>query len=208
MDEKNSVLSQNSAPQTPPVAPAPKKSGFFWEILKFTVIAVAIVVPFRLYIAQPFIVSGASMDPTFETGEYLIVDQVSYALEAPPRESVVVFKYPKDTSKFFIKRIIGLPGETVEINGTEVKIKNIEHPDGFILNEPYVTPNHIKKDMVKVTLKNDEYFVMGDNRIGSSDSRMWGPVQEKLIIGRPFIRLLPLSRLGFFPGNAHESLRK
>lgn len=194
-------LSTNTQIDTPK---SKKKGGFFMEIVKFTTIAVIIVVPFRLFIAQPFIVSGASMDPTFENGEYLIVDQLSYRFEEPKRESVIVFKYPKDVSKFFIKRIIGLPGETVEISGTKVTIKNAEHPDGVVLNEPYVAVNHEKQDSMTVTLKADEYFVMGDNRMGSSDSRTWGPVNTKLITGRPLMRLLPLQKIGFLPGNAHE----
>ncbi|MFO0718793.1 MAG: signal peptidase I [Candidatus Paceibacterota bacterium] len=196
MEEQLSTNPQNDTPKQK------KQSGFFMEIVKFTTIAVIIVVPFRLFIAQPFVVNGASMDPTFDTGEYLIVDQVTYKFEAPERGSVVIFKYPKDTTKFFIKRIIGLPGETVEISGTKVKIKNNEHPDGIILDEPYVAINHEKQDSMTVTLKNNEYFVMGDNRSGSSDSRMWGPVNENLITGRPFVRLLPLQKIGLFPGNA------
>lgn len=197
MEEPLSTNSQTEIPKKK------KEGSFFMEIVKFTTIAVIIVVPFRLFIAQPFVVSGASMDPTFETGEYLIVDQVTYKFEAPQRESVIVFKYPKDTTKFFIKRIIGLPGETVQIHGTTVTIKNAEHPEGITLSEPYVAINHEKQDDMSVTLKDNQYFVMGDNRSGSSDSRMWGPVDAKLITGRPFVRLLPLQKLGLFPGNAH-----
>ncbi len=190
---------------TPKTEPENKKGGgFFMEVLKFTLVAVIIVVPFRLYIAQPFIVSGASMDPAFETSEYLIVDQISYAFKNPPRESVVIFKYPKDPTKYFIKRIIGLPGETLEIRGTKVTIKNADRPEGFILHEPYVDIQHEKQDDITVKLKADEYFVMGDNRSGSSDSRVWGPIKEELIVGRPFIRLLPVNKIGFFPGNAVE----
>jgi len=195
MDKETTIEPQNPTPQQK------KGSNFFVEILKFTLVAVVIVIPFRFYIAQPFVVSGASMDPAFETGEYLIVDQLSHRVEKPVRESVVIFKYPKDTTKFFIKRVIGLPGETVEVHGTKVTIKNAEHPEGFVLDEPYVTPKNEKQDEIVVTLKHDEYFVMGDNRNGSSDSRMWGPVDEKLIIGRPFIRLLPVKRISVFPGN-------
>lgn len=195
MEEQLSTNPQNEIPKQK------KQSGFFMEIVKFTTIAVIIVVPFRLFIAQPFVVNGASMDPTFDTGEYLIVDQVTYRFEDPKRGSVVIFKYPKDTTKFFIKRIIGLPEETIEIHGTTVKIKNGDHPDGIILSEPYVAINHEKQDDLVVTLKDNEYFVMGDNRSGSSDSRMWGPVDAKLITGRPFVRLLPLQKLDFFPGN-------
>lgn len=178
-----------------------KEKSFFFEIIRFAFFAVIIVVPFRLFVAQPFVVQGASMDPTFETGEYLIVDQLSHRFEAPARDSVVIFKYPKDPSKYFIKRIIGLPGETVEIEGTKVTIKNTANPQGFVLEEPYVEIHHQNQDFISETLASDEYFVMGDNRSGSSDSRAWGPVKESLIIGRPFVRLLPLKTFQMFPGD-------
>jgi len=140
------------------------------EFLKFILITAIIVVPVRLWVAQPFLVSGASMEPTFQNGNYLIVDEISYHLRAPKKNEVVIFRYPKDPSKFFIKRIIGLPGESVTENG-------------------------------KTTfLDNDEYFVMGDNRDASSDSRIWGPVKEDLIIGRAFIRLWPLNEIEINPG--------
>ncbi|MSR73310.1 signal peptidase I [Candidatus Parcubacteria bacterium] len=198
-------MNENLSTNTTTEQPQSKKGvSFFMEILKFAIIATVIVVPLRLYIAQPFVVSGASMDPTFETGEYLIVDQLTYNFEAPKRESVIVFRYPNDTTKFFIKRIIGLPGETVEMHGTQVTIKNAENPKGIILNEKYVAVKNEKTDNFSVTLDSDEYFVMGDNRNGSSDSRIWGPVKMSLIMGRPAVRLLPLSRISFFPGNAQE----
>lgn len=175
--------------------------GFWKEIIKFTFIALVIVVPFRLYVAQPFIVSGASMDPTFADGEYLVVDQISKQIGAPDRESVVIFRYPKDPSKFFIKRIIGLPGETVKIDDGVTTIVNKIHPDGFILDESYVANENKKHDTLTITLGEKEYFVLGDNRRGSLDSRAWGPVPERLIVGQPFIRILPLGRLGFLPGD-------
>src|SRR3954469_7904676 len=109
----------------------------FWkELIKLLVIAAVIVIPFRLYIAQPFIVDGASMDPTFRTGQYLIVDELTYHFKTPERGSVLIFKFPKDESKYFIKRIIGLPGETVSIKSGVVTIANSENPKGFVLNEP------------------------------------------------------------------------
>lgn len=180
--------------------PVPEKGGFWSEVVKFALIAVLIVLPFRLFIAQPFIVSGASMDHTFLNGQYLIVDQVSYKLESPKRGDVIIFKYPIDKTKFFIKRVIGLPEETVVIKKGIVTIKNSEHPDGITLNEPYVDPKNFREDDSTTTLGKGEYFVMGDNRNGSSDSRAWGAVPENNIIGRPFARLLPVSSFGFFPG--------
>lgn len=173
-----------------------KKSGFWAELLKLLILAIFIVVPFRLYIAQPFIVDGASMDPTFHTGQYLIVDEISYHYQNPERGSVLIFKYPKDPSKYFIKRVIGLPNETVILKNGKVTIINQNHPEGFDLEEPYV--QFAKSDNGTYKLKENEYFVMGDNRVGSADSRLWGPVPESNIIGRPFIRFWPTS---IWPGD-------
>lgn len=178
----------------------PREENFIKEILKFTIIALAIVIPIRAYIAQPFIVSGASMDPTFKTGEYLIVDQVTYNFHEPRRNDVIVFKYPKDTETFFIKRIIGLPGEKVTADRGKITIINTENPEGFLLEDEYVTENHRTTETFSILLDDDEYFVMGDNRAESSDSRLWGPLEEKFIVGRPLARLLPLSKVSVFPG--------
>lgn len=171
-------------------------SNFWKELFKLVFISLVIVIPFRLYVAQPFIVDGASMDPTFETGHYLIVDELSYRFKNPERGSVLIFKYPKDPSKSFIKRVIGLPGETVSINNGEVTIINAEHPDGFVLDEPYIGSK--KNETLSRELGEGEYFVMGDNRLASADSRAWGPVPEENIIGRPIIRFFPPA---FLPGN-------
>ena len=171
-----------------------------WEIIKFAVITVAIVVPVRAYVAQPFIVSGSSMVPTFENGEYLVIDEFSYLLRGPNRGEVIVFRYPKDPSKFFIKRVIGLPNETLKLtpsgvtaikeDGTEVKI-----------DESYIKNQSLPDQTIK--LGSNEYFVMGDNRPESLDSRVWGPVTSNLIKGRVLLRLLPPTRIGLLPGAAN-----
>ncbi len=169
------------------------------EVARFALIAILIVIPIRTFIAQPFIVSGTSMEDTFQNGEYLIVDQVSYYFQQPARGDVVIFRYPRDPSKYFIKRIIGVPGDTVIIDGNEVTIKNAEYPDGIVLNESYIadmTPGA----PIDETLGEREYFVMGDNRNASSDSRVWGVLQEDRIIGRAFLRLFPPTAADYFPG--------
>lgn len=178
---------------------APKEHrSFFAEVVRFALIAIFIVLPIRLYIAQPFIVSGSSMDPTFANGEYLIVDEVSYRFSGPERGDVIIFRFPQDTSKFFIKRIIGLPGEVVEVIGSQVYITNDEYPNGLALDESYIA-NTSRAEM-RIRLGDDEYFVMGDNRPASSDSRIWGPLDRDLIIGRAFARLLPVGKFDLFPG--------
>lgn len=173
-----------------------KKNDFWKEIGKLLVIALVIIVPFRLYIAQPFVVDGASMDPTFATGQYLIVDELTYHFKTPERGSVLIFKYPKDETKYFIKRIIGLPGETVTITDGIVSVKGPNDPNGILLTEPYV--KFTKNDNSTTTLGPDEYFVMGDNRFGSADSRLWGPMPTKDIVGRPILRVWPLT---LWPGD-------
>jgi signal peptidase I len=153
----------------------------------------------RTYIAQPFVVNGASMDPTFHTGEYLIVDQLSYELSHPNRGEVIVFRYPLIPSRFFIKRVIALPGETIRITGTKVEIKKVGEDSFFTLDEPYV--EFQKEDNLETTLANDEYFVMGDNRLASLDSRSWGPLKQSFLIGKAFVRLFPPSKIDFLPGS-------
>ncbi len=164
------------------------------DIIKFVLLVALIVIPIRTFIAQPFVVSGASMDETFNHGDYLIVDQISYRFNQPKRGEVIVFRYPKDPSQFFIKRIIGLPNETVELNNNSIIIYNDIHPRGFELNEPYLKDrNDYQYQSIKTDLNQDEYFVLGDNRQQSSDSRVWGALVEDKIIGRPFLRLYPLN---------------
>lgn len=180
----------------------PERKNGFQEIITFAVIALAVVIPVRLWVAQPFIVHGASMEDTFDSGEYLIVDQFTYHFETPQRGDVIIMRYPKDTSLFFIKRIIGLPGETVEIAGANVII----HPAGggkaFTLDESFLNPDRVRNEYASYTLGSTEYFVMGDNRAESSDSRSWGPLPANDIVGRPILRLFPFSRLSVFPGKA------
>ena len=172
--------------------------SFFTELLKFVLVAAVIVVPLRLFIAQPFIVSGASMEPTFDNGEYLIVDELSYHLNDPARGDVVIFRYPKDPSQFFIKRVIGLPGEQVSISGGTLTVTKADGTSAA-LDESYVI-NKGNGTSATWRLGEGEYFVMGDNRPQSSDSRAWGPLPRNNIVGRAFIRLLPIDKAAIFPG--------
>ena len=143
------------------------------------------------------------MFPTFNNGEYLIVDEISYTLGSPHRGDVIIFRYPLDTKRFFIKRIIGMPNEEISIKNGVVTIINKENPDGFTLTEPYID----EKFDTTMTYKtgNDEYFVLGDNRNRSSDSRVWGILPSKLIIGRAYLRLLPFKSISYLPGYYKEN---
>ncbi len=175
-----------------------KKGAFIWDLIKFCLISLAIVLPFRLFVAQPFIVSGLSMFPTFDDGQYLIVDELTYRFYEPERGDVIIFHFPNNTKEYFIKRIVGLPGETVAIEGGKVKITNEANPDGFFLTEPYIEDK--LSDTKATTLDTSHYFVMGDNRDASYDSRAWGALSKDLIVGRAFIRLVPFKDAGIFPG--------
>jgi len=168
------------------------------EIAKFTVVAILIVAPIRFFIAQPFIVKGESMDPTFADGQYLIVDEITYRINEPERGDVIVFKYPKDPSKYFIKRIIGLPGETVTLMNGKPAITPADGGESFVLDENYILARSYDNSITK--LKDGEYFAMGDNRNNSLDSRIWGPLPKEDIIGRALVRLFPINKIGLFPG--------
>ena len=170
-----------------------------FEIVKFTILALLIVTPFRFFVAQPFIVSGASMEPTFDPKEYLVIDELSYRFDRPQRGDVVIFRYPLDPSTFFIKRVVALPGETIRF---ERGVMRITAEDGteITIEEPYAQGSMRTTPDQETTLHDDEYFVMGDNRAASSDSRTWGPLQEKYIIGRAYARLFPFTDIGLLPG--------
>lgn len=170
------------------------------EVVKFTIIACLIVIPFRLFIAQPFIVSGASMVPTIHSKDYLVTDMVTYRVREPERGDVIVFRYPFDPSLFFVKRVIGLPGETVHIEDGIVHVRSIDGQD-TLLEEPYIQNANKSHESVSATLAEGEFFVLGDNRSGSSDSRVWGPLQEKFILGRAIMRLYPLDAIEILPGH-------
>ena len=176
-----------------------RKNGFRETIL-FALIALVIVIPVRVFVAQPFIVHGTSMQPTFESGEYLIIDQLTYHFEAPKRGDVIVMRYPKDTSTFFIKRIIGLPNETVEFAGKNVIIHPANGGTPFTLDESFLDPARVGSEYGMYALGPGEYFVMGDNRIVSDDSRSWGPLPANDVVGKVLFRLFPFSRVAESPG--------
>lgn len=158
------------------------------EIVQIGVLSLALVVLIRTFLVQPFYVKGASMEPNFEDHEYLVIDEISYRLRAPERGEVVVFRYPRNPKEFFIKRIIGLPGDLVKISGGQVLV------NGKVLNEPYIERTTTGEH--DVTLGADEYFLMGDNRPSSLDSRIFGPVKKEFLIGRAWLRGWPLDRFG------------
>ena len=172
---------------------------FIWETAKVVVISLAIILPIRYYLVQPFFVKGASMEPNFEDGDYLLIDEVSYRFRPAKRGEVIVFRYPQQPSQFFIKRVIGLPGETVRVKDDRVTIYNDENPEGLLLNESYLVSDQRTLGNAAFKLNDNEYFVLGDNRLQSSDSRRWGPVDKSLITGRAFLRPWPFTRASRVP---------
>ena len=176
------------------------------SLVIYTVLAVGLALFIRFFVAAPYIVSGASMEPTFFDYHYLIIDRLSYRFADPVRGDVIVFDLPQDTSRALIKRVIGLPGETVRIDGNNVIIKNTAHPSGMTLGESYLDPNDLGgiHDLT-VTLGTDQFFVLGDNRKVSSDSRTWGTLPRADIVGRVALRLFPFTQLGILPGTVRYS---
>jgi signal peptidase I len=150
-------------------------------------------------VIQPFFVKGSSMYPNFHDGDYLIVDELSYELGKPQRGDVVIFRYPNNPSEFFIKRVIGLPGETVEIRNNQVKVYNANNQGGVTLNESYYLSGTVPTSgEVFQKLGADEYYVLGDNRPASSDSRSWGVLERRFIIGRAWVRAWPFESFKIF----------
>lgn len=140
-------------------------------------------------------VEGHSMDPTMQEGEYLIINKMSYYLGVPERGEIIVFAYPRDPSREFIKRVIGVPGDVIEINDTQVLV------NGQVIDEPYIMePSRIKGSW---TVPAESLFVMGDNRNNSSDSRTWSFLPYELIVGRAGVIYWPLNEWGLVPHTEH-----
>lgn len=176
-----------------------------WDIIKFLAPIVIIVFFVRTYIAQPFIVDGESSSPNFHTGHYLIIDELSYRFREPARGDVIVLRYPLQPSRFFLKRIIGLPGERVVIKDGKVYIYDAAHPNGYVLEEPYQKQATFPVGPYRdVTLAAEQYFVMGDNRGGSDDSRTWGILPRNDIMGHVLLRLFPLKLAGITPASVDD----
>jgi len=168
-----------------------KKRSALLEFIQVVVIAALIIFPIRIFVGSPFYVQGSSMEPNYHEGDYLIVDKISYRFDEPKRGDVIVLKSPIDTS-YYIKRIIGLPGEKVVINNGDITI--FSQGEQLNLNEEYLNQNIYTNNTVDNLLSEDEYFVLGDNRPVSFDSRLFGPIQKTDIVGKIFVRLFPLNQ--------------
>lgn len=185
--------------QNEPAAPARPGRGilaFIAELIKVAALSAAIILPVRYFLIKPFYVNGASMEPNFFNHEYLIIDEISYRFNQPARGEVVVFRYPQDEKQYFIKRVVGLPGERVVVAGGQVRVFNQAAPQGMILTEDYLPADLATGGQIDVALGPDEYFVLGDNRSASLDSRRFGPLARNEIVGRTWLRGWPLNRIG------------
>lgn len=174
-------------------------SSFMIEVVKIVVISLVIIVPIRYFLIKPFYVKGASMEPTFYDHEYLVIDEISYRFKDPSRGEIIVFRYTEDPSQFFIKRVIGLPNEKVQISDGQVNIFNNDNPQGTVIDEgAYLDYDVVTAGDMVVQLQVDEYFVLGDNRPYSLDSRKIGTVAREDIVGKTWIRAWPFYKFKHF----------
>lgn len=185
--------------ETPLVTPPQSPKSSIWEFLRFAILVIAVVFGIRYFVMQPFKVAGTSMVPTFQDKNYLIIDELTYHFKSPARGDVIVFHPPVDPKSYYIKRIIGIPGDTVTSVNSVITITNTEHPEGEILTEPYITTD-APGDTFSIKVPEGQYFTMGDNRPASFDSRRWGLLEKNKITGRVLLRLFPLNEIGVFPG--------
>jgi signal peptidase I len=194
---------------TPTIQPVKKtEANDFWrftaELLKTVFIVVVLAYTVRTFVLQPFIVEGLSMYPQFHDRDYLLVDKITYKIKDVERGDIVVFRFPKDEAFNYVKRVIALPGERVQIKNSTITVFNTQHPEGFVLSEPYVSTGNTTLPSGNTTeatyeVPADSYFVVGDNRMGSSDSREWGELPKKDLIGRVLVLAYPFDRFGLAP---------
>lgn len=176
-------------------------SAFFLDLVETIVIGLSLFLVVYLFFMQPHQVNGQSMVPTFQSGEYVLTDKVSYKLGQPERGDIVVFHAPPaancpvGTGCDFIKRVLGVPGDTVEVRDDSIIVNGQALTEPYIPDEFETLPGAFTRDRA-ITLGADEYFVSGDNRPYSSDSRAWGPIQKRDIVGKAFFRYWPADKVG------------
>lgn len=208
MVEKKEIVSEvenNNLGETPQ-SNQPQKNfwksalSFTLEILKTVIISLAIILPIRYFVIQPFMVDGASMEPNFYNKQYLVINEISYRFQEPSRGEVVVFKNPQNHREYYIKRIIGLPGEIIKVENGQVYIQEIGKDNFIQIEEIDYLPEDTKTfgNIHDLKLKNNEYFVLGDNRKNSKDSRILGPISRELITGKVWIRGFPIKEAQIF----------
>ncbi|MFZ5390838.1 MAG: signal peptidase I [Patescibacteria group bacterium] len=175
-----------------------KETGqFLSEVVKVGLISLAIILPIRYFLVQPFYVKGESMEPNYLNKDYLLIDEISFRFREPARGEVVVLRYPRNEKEFFIKRVVGLPGDRVVIKDGAVWLSKA----GEQLEkqtEDYLPAGLTTLGDQDITLQADQYYVLGDNRGASLDSRSFGPVIKREIVGRSWLRAWPFDRWAVF----------
>jgi len=171
---------------------------FFIELIKVAVLAGITIALVRYFLFKPFYVKGASMEPNFIEKDYLIIDELTYRFREPERGETVVFDAPIGDGSYYLKRVIGLPGEQIKVEDNKVVVFNEKYPQGYVLEEDYIQDLGKTSGFVSVTLGPNQYFVLGDNRLASFDSRRFGPVPGNDIVGKAWVRGWPFSRAATF----------
>lgn len=172
-----------------------KVASFFLELIKIALLAGITIGFVRYFLFKPFYVKGQSMEPNFYERDYLIIDEITYRFRKPERGEIIVFLSPVNRDHY-LKRLIGLPGERIRVENNKVIVYNVEYPEGVVVEENYLgesTPGSSN-----YTLGDNQYFVMGDNRDASFDSRRFGPIDDNAIIGRVWFRGWPFTRVSVF----------
>ena len=166
------------------------------ELLEAIAVAIIVSALLIIFVVQAFYIPSESMEPTLEPGDRILVNKFIYNFREPKRREIIVFNYPLDPQRKFVKRIIALPGDRIKIEEGKVFINGEQLKEEYVLENSYT-------DFAEVKVPADNYFVLGDNRNNSKDSRYWGFVPEKNIVGHPFIIFWPLSRIQFMRGEFH-----
>ncbi len=185
-----------------------KIAAFILDVFETLVIALSIFLIVYIFLLQPHQVNGQSMEPNFHSGDYVLTDKISYSFKQPERGDVIVFKAPPEancpvgTGCDFIKRVIALPGERIEIKSRQVFVNSAVLEEKYLPADTKTNPGQFIDDEA-VTLAADEYFVMGDNRNHSSDSRVWGPITQSMIVGKAFFRYWPSESVGMIRSAAY-----
>lgn len=186
-----------------PEKPKQSLGSHFVEFIQTLVIFAAIASAIYLFLAQPHKVSGKSMYPNFDNGDYIITDKVTYRFSEPQRGDIVVFKNPKDESQDFIKRIMAVPGDTIKIQDGHIYLNGERLKEPFINSDIITNPGFFLQEGETIAVPDEKYIVIGDNRSNSSDSREWGFIEKKEIIGRVFVRYWPSNAIGLYPAEYH-----
>ncbi len=181
-----------------------KLGAFFLDILEVVVFAIAIFLFIYLLVLQPHKIKGDSMQPNFPDGEFLLTDKITYRFGEPKRGDVVVFEAPVAEGEEYIKRIIGLPGDIVSVKEGKVYINNRKLDETYLKSTLYTQGGGFLADNGEYTVNPGEYFVMGDNRPASSDSRSWGPVPKGKITGRAWVIYWPPEKTGIVKGTNYN----